>query len=144
MEAGTPRLTRATNRRKPPQNQQTHRDIHEDFTDKDEEQNILSTHLHRRDTMQAWTSGAHHYYWQTTVYYKNQTPLRPVDQTIKTRLTRYESDSSSEDNYNDHSYVSGYKDTSDHATTVPFHSHRAGNLNIGLRSIKPVKRRPRS
>lgn len=73
---------------------------------------------------------------QTTASYYTWTRSKPVHQTIRTRLTGYESDLSSEDGCTDHSYVNGCDGTSFTTNIILFHSRPVGPPHIGLRFIK--------
>lgn len=133
LEVGTQRQPRTTQNGEEPR-QPKHRDIHEDLTDNEEEDEALSTHVCKKDS-QAETYSAQHQNRHTTASYYTRTRSNQVDQTIKQIQTGQESDSSSEEDYDDDTYVTGNELKSPHDTIVSFHSHPVGTQHIGLRTM---------
>lgn len=96
----------------------------------------------RRTHTRVGTSGAQlQAQKQTTASYYTRTSSLPVDRNAKKKYTGYLLDWSSEDHYNDHTYVAGREYTSPMTNIDPFHSSSVGLQKIGLRSIKPANKK---
>lgn len=64
---------------------------------------------------------------ETAAFHYSRTRSHKADQTIKTKLTGYESDSSLGEDYNEQTYVTGHEDKSPHAPISTLHSHPVGS-----------------
>lgn len=80
MEALATRSTQETHRLEQQQNQPTYHDVHEDYTDNEDEDQWLSTHA-RKTTTQAGTSNVHQQRQMSASYY-SRTQSRQLDHKI--------------------------------------------------------------
>lgn len=121
------------------QEQETTREVQDDYMYNEEDQDF-STHVRKRAT-QAETSRDHQQHRNMTVSYYIRIRSHLVDKPIKSRRTLYVSDSSFKDDYNDHIYITGRQYTSPTTNIEPFHSSTVGRLNMLLCSTKPPNKK---
>ena len=139
LEAGAARSDQDTHRRHE-EAPNAGRGTNEEYTDQSDYEEEDHNANARMKKTQAGTSRAHQKKGQITASYYSRTRSRKADRHPKKNIG-YDSDSSSEDDYNDHRYVTGHEDTSPVVNIVPFHSRPVGPPNIGLRSIKPANKK---